>query len=97
MPQPESDLIIPVKGVYFEQIRDRTKFEEYRVVNEYWARRLEGREYRHVVMTLGYPRAGDASKRLTLRWRGFRRKTIIHPHFGPNPVEVYAIDVSERV
>jgi len=89
------DLIIPVNGVYFDQIKAGTKAEEYRLVTPFWARRLEGREYRHVVMTRGYPKADDASRRLTLRWRGFTRKTITHPHFGPQPVEVYAINVSE--
>lgn len=64
------DLIIPVNGVYFDQIKAGTKTEEYRLVNDYWSKRLEGRDYRYVVMTRGYPKADDASRRLVLHWRG---------------------------
>jgi hypothetical protein len=29
-----------------------------------------------------------------LPWKGYRLTTINHPHFGADPVEVFAIDVS---
>lgn len=90
-----ADLIIPVNGVYFDQIKAGTKTEEYRLVKDFWSKRLEGREYRNVIMTRGFPKADNADLRVVLRWRGFKRVTITHPHFGPDPVEVYAIDVSE--
>lgn len=87
-------LTIPVNGIYFDQIKAGTKTEEYRLVTPFWTRRLVGRAYDFVVMTRGYPPAGDETRRLTIPWRGFTRKTITHPHFGADPVEVYAIDVS---
>ena len=87
-------LTIPVKGVYFDAIVDGSKPEEFRLVTPYWAKRLEGRNYDAVEMTKGYPPAGDSSRRAKRQWRGFHRKTITHPHFGADPVEVYAIDVS---
>lgn len=40
-----------------------------------------------------YPSSSDSEKRLVLPWRGMRETTITHPHFGPEPVEVYAINV----
>jgi len=86
-------LTIPLKGEYFDAIRDGTKPEEYRLCTPYWAKRLEGREYQTIVLTKGYPSAADATRRLVRPWRGFIRKTITHPHFGPDPVEVYAIAV----
>ena len=90
-----SDLIIPVNGIYFDQIAAGTKLEEYRLCTPFWSKRLEGRSYGHVVMTRGYPKAGgvEGQTRLTRRWQGYRRKTITHPHFGPDPVEVFAISV----
>lgn len=87
-------LVIPVKGVYFDAIRDGSKPEEYRLANAYWAKRLEGRDYDEIELTRGYPSRGDSERRLVLPWKGFVRKTISHPHFGAAPVEVYAIDVS---
>jgi len=90
-------ITIPVNGVYFDQIGAGTKREEYRLVTPFWEKRLVGRSYSAVVMTRGYPKAGgiDGQTRLTRRWKGVSRKTITHPHFGPEPVEVFAIDVSE--
>ncbi len=88
-------LTLAVKGEYFDAIRDGSKPEEYRKVTKYWAKRLEGRSYAAVEMTKGYPASGDTERRLRRRWKGYVRKIITHPHFGPDPVEVYAIDVSE--
>lgn len=87
-------LNLPLKRVYFEAIRSGDKFEEYRLVTPYWQRRLEGRDYDEIVLTLGYPARDDHERRLTRPWRGFRKTTIIHEHFGPDPVEVYAIRVN---
>jgi len=90
-------LILPVKGEYFDAIRDGTKLEEYRLYNSYWRRRLEGRWFSVVEMTKGYPKSEDTERRILRAWKGYRTRTITHPHFGPDPVEVFAIDVSEPV
>lgn len=87
------DLVLPVKREYFEQMRDGTKLAEYRLVTDYWRRRLIGRTYDRVVITMGYPKKNDATRRLTFPWRGFEMSTITHPHFGPESVEVFAIAV----
>lgn len=86
-------LILPLKAEYFDAIRARTKPEEYRVFNEYWRKRLEGRTYDLIELTKGYPRRDDKERRLVLPWRGYTVKTIVHPHFDNVPVEVFAIDV----
>lgn len=88
-----TDLIIPVKGVYWHQIKAGTKLEEYRLCTPYWTKRLVGRDYARVVLTLGYPKAEDASRRLTCFWQAYTIKTIQHEHFGPDPVTVFAIHV----
>lgn len=95
-------LQLALKGEYFDAIRDGTKTEEYRLANAYWKKRLiVGGErgilhwsFDGIVLTKGYPRRDDLSRRLELPWRGFTRKTITHPHFGPDPVEVFAIKVA---
>lgn len=86
-------LTLPLKAVYFNQIKAGEKHEEYRLCTPYWARRLVCREYDQIVLTLGYPKADDTERRLVLPWRGYAIKTITHPHFGPQPVKVFAIDV----
>lgn len=90
-------LHIPVKGEYFDQIARGEKLEEYRLPSDHWQRRLGGRRFDHVVLTRGYPKSGgvEGRTRLTRKWRGYRCKTITHPHFGADPVMVFAINVSE--
>lgn len=92
-------LHLPTRALYFDQIANGEKLEEYRLVTEYWQKRLDGHSYSRIVLTRGYPKGGgvEGSTRLTLPWRGYQIKTITHPHFGPEPVEVFAIDVSETV
>jgi hypothetical protein len=89
-------LTIPVKGVYFDEIRDGRKLVEYRLRTDFWVKRLRMREYDQIVLTRGYPKGGgiEGVTRLTREWRGFTCGTICHPHFGPEAVDVYNIDVS---
>lgn len=87
-----ADLVLPLKRQYFEEIRDGLKPEEYRLCNDYWTKRL-AKAYDRVILTLGYPSRDDPARRLVRQYRGFTVKTITHPHFGSEPVQVFAIDV----
>ena len=89
-----ADLVLPLKAEYFDAIQAGTKPEEFRLVTDYWRRRLVGRKFDRIVLTKGYPKRDDHDRRLVRAWNGYRVRTITHPHFGPEPVEVYAIDVS---
>lgn len=86
-------LTLPLKGEYFRQIKAGTKPREYRLASK-WEKRLAGKTFDRIVLTLGYPRSDDHERRLVLPWQGYERQTITHPHFGPDPVEVLAIDVT---
>jgi hypothetical protein len=88
------DLILPLKAEYFHQIRSGEKTEEFRLCTPYWRKRLEGRTYRNVILTLGYPKKDDAERRHVVTWKGFVERIIQHKHFGAEPVLVFAIDVS---
>lgn len=94
------DLVLPLKGEYFDAIRDGTKPEEYRLANAYWTCRLHDgdgkpRTFDRIILTKGYPKRDDSSRRLIRPWKGFVRKALTHPHFGAAPVEVFAIDVAQ--
>lgn len=86
-------LILPLKAIYFNAIKAGTKLEEYRLCTPYWRKRLDGCTFDKIVLTLGYPPAGDGNRRIERPWRGFTIKTLQHEHFGPEPVEVFAINV----
>lgn len=87
-------LHLPLKKEYFDAIKNGSKPWEYRLVTPYWKKRLEGREYDQIVLTLGYPPSFDTDRRLILPYQGWGLQTITHPHFGTKPVEVFKIDVS---
>lgn len=88
-------LHLPLKREYFEAIKAGTKTEEFRLRTLHWRKRLEFPiiPYDQIVLTLGYPARDDHDRRLVRPWRGYTIKTITHPHFGPEPVEVFAINV----
>ena len=88
-----SVLHLHLKAEYFDAIAAGAKPFEYRLVTPHWRKRLEGRKYDAIELAKGYPARDDAARRLRLPWRGFEVQTITHPHFGDDPVEVFAIHV----
>jgi hypothetical protein len=91
-----SDLCLAVKRKYFDEIKSGKKHEEFRLRNDYWKRRLEGRRYDTVTITLGYPKRDDTERRMTFAWAGYVVKTITHEHFDNQPVEVFAIGLGDQ-
>ncbi|HIC1920222.1 TPA: ASCH domain-containing protein [Citrobacter freundii] len=94
------NLQLAVKGEYFDAMKQGEKTEEYRLYNEYWRARLvledqfiAPRKYDRLIITKGYPRRDDKSRRLSVKYNGYEIKTITHPHFGDKPVKLFAIKV----
>jgi hypothetical protein len=89
-------LTLHVKSEYFDQIRSGEKTEEFRVANHFWKMRLTEPmvDYDKVVICKGYPSRHDLARRIERPWSGCVLKTIVHKHFGPDPVEVFAIRVN---
>lgn len=97
MMRPIRVLTLHVKRKYYEQIRCRLKREEYRLVTDHWSKRIGDRHFDYVQICLGYPKAGDKTRRIWFRWDGYTRKRIKHEHFGEEHVEVFAIKLWHRV
>ncbi|EAS5032321.1 ASCH domain-containing protein [Salmonella enterica] len=90
---PVADLQLAVNGIYFDSMKRGEKTEEYRLYNDYWIKRLVGRSYGRLIITRGYPRRDDMSRRIDVPYTGYEIKTITHPFFGSDPVKVFAIKV----
>lgn len=90
-------LQVAVTKEYFDQIKAGSKTEEYRLANDYWKKRLQFKTFDRIVITLGYPKANDSSRRLEFAYNGWELKTITHKHFGPDPVEVFALRLSKDI
>lgn len=86
-------LHLNLKGQYFDAIKAGTKEFEYRLNTPRWRRLIEGKEFDKVIIKRGYPKRGDTERTMVLPWGGFEMQTITHPHFGDEPVEVFAIRV----
>lgn len=84
-------LILPVKGIYFDQIKSGEKVREFRLRNDFWSKRLVGKAFGNVIITRGYPSRDDHDKRIIRPWKGYEETEILHPHFGDKPVRVFAI------
>ena len=72
------------KLLYYSHIKGWATLEE--IYSE-----LEQREYDYVLFKLGYPKRDDWDKIIVEPYRGYEVQTIVHPHFGSEPVEVFAI------
>jgi hypothetical protein len=94
-------LVLNLKAEYFDAIRDGSKSEEFRLHNAHWIKRLVAlpngskRDYSCVILRKGYPKRGDKSREIIRPWAGWTLKGITHPHFGPDEVTVFAINVAE--
>ena len=73
-------LHLPLKRCYFEQIRDGSKPEEYRLCTPFWHRRLEGRTFAQSLTEKekNYRSLGDAE----VRQHGLCRKAHRYLHSG---------------
>lgn len=91
----EGVLHLPLKAEYFTEILLGRKRHEYRLDTEYWRKRLLGRTYKTIVLTKGYPKKDDLSRRLERPWRGCWQQIHQHKHFGAKPVRVFVIPVND--
>lgn len=89
-------LQLAVKAEYFDAMKRGEKTEEYRLVNTYWSNRIFGRNYDTLIITKGYPRKDDEERRIVIPYDGYEIKMITHPHFGDDPVKVFAIKVNYK-
>ncbi|MFL9886791.1 hypothetical protein PQR66_27380 [Paraburkholderia agricolaris] len=87
-------LTLRLKGAYFHDIAADKKPLEYRLATPYWRKRIEGRQYDYVLLTLGYPARSNLDLQMLKPWRGYFERPLVHPHFGADEVDVFAIDVS---
>lgn len=92
------ELHIPIKGVYFDEIKAGTKTHEFRLITKFWRSRLHNRAYKRIILLRGYPPKGgiEGETRLTRNWIGVDIRQITHEHFGADPVHVFAIDVTGK-
>lgn len=90
------NLQLALKSGYFEDVKSGIKHEEFRLYNDYWKKRLIGRNYENLILTKGYPKRTDESRIMRFKYCGYTVKTITHHHFGRKPVKVFAIHINQE-
>ena len=85
------NLILPLKRKWFEEIQDGMKKEEYRLYNEYWCKRLIGKSFNKIIITLGYPNKNNKDRRIEFPWNGYEIKHIVSEEWGLKKKKVFAI------
>lgn len=88
-----TDLHLNLKAEYFEAIKAGTKLFEYRLATPRWRKIIEGKTFDRVLFKCGYPPRASTDRIMVRAWAGFEMQTITHPHFGAEPVLVFAICV----
>ena len=94
-PSKRRVLHLHLKHEYYDAIERGEKPEEYRLAS-IWLPRLQGREFDEVWLYRGYPKRGTGHI-LKRKWNGYKLIQRQHPHFGQDPVEVLAIDVTQPI
>ena len=90
-------LTLNLKRKYFEEIKSGEKRFEYRLLTDYWKKRIENREYNQVIIKLGYPKETEIDKIMVFPFNGYEIQEIEHEHFGEKPVLVFAIKLEDRI
>jgi hypothetical protein len=90
-------LYLAVKKKWFDQIAAGTKTDELRLRTPHWEKRLMGRTYDAIEITLGYPSGDDMSRRLRFAWNGFFVCSVVHEEFGDKPVTIFRIPLLKTI
>jgi len=88
-------LTLALKGKWFNQVKLGEKGCEFRLVNDYWTKRLKGREYDKIVLTLGYPKKSDASRRLEFPWNGYTVAWVKSEEWNNEPQLCFCIKLDK--
>jgi hypothetical protein len=84
------NLVLHLKSCYFREVASGAKQIEYRLANAYWNKQIVGQQYDRVVIWNAF-KPYNSETVIVFPWRGYERTVITHEHFGPDPVEVFAI------
>lgn len=110
-PQLHKHIVMPsclrmsLKTKWFEMTKAGIKTEDYREINDYWAKRLltkpldscggmlhglEVKKFDYNIMTLGYPKSTDSERILKLEHKGIEIRTG-NPEWGAEPNKLYFV------
>lgn len=94
-------LHLHVKTEYFREIKAGIKKTEYRQVSAYWMKFFHWmphaengpKKYLYTGIVIYNAYRPGVHQQIHFKWSGVRLSRILHPHFGPRPVTVFAIDL----
>lgn len=88
------NLTLHLKKKWWDQIHSGKKKAEYRLATPYWKKRLEGRDYEHIILKLGYPKEDNDSRSMIFAWNGASLTNVISSEWNYESKRVYEIPLS---
>lgn len=90
-------LTLRMKARWWNEIASGSKSLELRLRTDHWNRFLADRTYDEIHLWCGYPPKSRTDLLLRRKWVSVTACDVVHEEFGPDPVAVWAIDVSVPV
>ena len=94
-------LHLHLKFEYFDAIRSETKTEEYREFDTWKDKLIDEKGnpiiFDQIKLYRGYPKSDDEGSHMLREFYGWKVIDLTHPHFGPDEVKVFAIDVTKKL
>jgi hypothetical protein len=91
----EDVLTLCLDHAWFDQVAAGATSEVYVRNTDHWKRRLRARRFTAVILRRGFASEVGPSGVLVRKWGGCEVKKILHLRFGPSPVEVIAVQLSD--
>jgi len=90
----KKDLFLILNAKYFNEIKSGKKTSEFRLMTEYWLKRLASKNWQHVTFQLGYAKKAE---RIRKKINEIKISTVDNKFFGGNPVDVFEIVLENGV
>lgn len=87
-------LHIIIKRKYFDQILSGKKTKEYRLVKEYWVKKIVGKNYNTITFQAGYSKN---SPKMIVEYLGFDIVNLKHEFFGNDTVVVFSLNLGKII
>ncbi len=78
------------------EIQDGVKPFEFRLHNDYWCRRLIGKNFDRIIFTLGYPKRDDMRRRIIKPWAGYEIQIVVSEEWNRVPMKCFAIRIPDE-
>jgi len=86
-------LFLILKSKWFYKIKSGEKKYEYRIINDYWEKRIENKNYDFILFQKGY----STKERFKIEYLGFEKIELKHELFSELIANVYSLKLGNII